>query len=173
MNEQEALLNYVRQSSPEVNIILRTNNGNLEGKTFDGLFTIGDVPCPLYRIINNDYVIISEGNIITDPAYLSCTSDLDNVINHVDGTHIACLKIKIEAPLPHINVHKRLPNQNDEGEFILPRGSRLLLTGTTHYQEINGIQQFLYDERSLLGVNALMELYHINEITTYELTYLE
>ena len=123
--------------------------------------------------LNNDYVIISEGNIITDPAYLSCTSDLDNVINHVDGTHIACLKIKIEAPLPHINVHKRLPNQNDEGEFILPRGSRLLLTGTTHYQGINGIQQFLYDERSLLGVNALMELYHINEITTYELTYLE
>lgn len=173
MNEQEALLNYVCQGSPEVNVILRTNNGDLEGKTFDGLFTIGDVPNPLYHLMNNEHVVIGEDNIMTDPAYLSCTSDVDNFIARVEGTHIACLKIQIESPSSRINVQELLPDQNDEGEFILPRGSRLLLTETTHYQGINGIQQFLDNERSSSSARELNGIYHINEITVYKLTYME
>lgn len=67
MKEQEALLNYVCQSSPEVNIILRTNNGNLEGKTFDGLFTIGDVPIEeTFTIKENESSSVSHSLINED-----------------------------------------------------------------------------------------------------------
>lgn len=72
------LRKYVSEANPEVNQLLR-NDMNASEYTFDSLFKKGIVPKPLYRLINNEHILIQDG-IFTDKGYLSCTSDFDSFI---------------------------------------------------------------------------------------------
>ena len=84
-----------------------------------------DIKTPL-TIIAATISAIQDG-IFTDKGYLSCTSDFDSFINHVEGVNIACLQFDIPESFKCIDVCVLLPDYNNEREIILPRGLRFLI----------------------------------------------
>ena len=113
--EKYNLEEYVVKASPKVNQLLR---GNIDASeyTFDSLFEKGIVSQPLYRLINNEHIHIQDG-IFTDKGYLSCTSDFDSFINHVEGVNIACLQFDIPESFKCIDVCVLLPDYNNERDY--------------------------------------------------------
>lgn len=57
--ELKNLNNYVSESEPNVNKLLRANLTASE-YIFDSLFEEGMVPQPLYRLINNEHIHIQD-----------------------------------------------------------------------------------------------------------------
>ena len=71
----EKLKEY-KTNSTTINTELRNGAENPELYAIDELFSDVDVPSILYRIPDNQYVII-RNDIFCDPAYLSCTDNVD------------------------------------------------------------------------------------------------
>lgn len=166
--ELKNLNNYVSESEPNVNKLLRANLTASE-YIFDSLFEKGMVPQPLYRLINNEHIHIQDG-IFTDKGYLSCTSDFDSFINHIEGEHIACLQFDIPHSFERIDVYSLLPNYNDESEIILPRGLQFSIEQIQTYSTYSEIQDFLDHIESISSTKEICNLYGIKTIHYYKLT---
>lgn len=166
MNELENLKLYLQQAEPEVNKALR--NGDESDLTFDSLFQRGNVPPFLYRMLSIEHVAIKD-DVVQDPAYLSCTTSIDNFIEHVTGSHIVCFKIQMNPPANRICVQEIEPNMNDEGEYILPRNSRIQVISSTTYSTNIEFEELCEQEELELSGKMLMDLYHIESITLYEM----
>ena len=164
MDEIDNLKKYLRQSEPDVNKELRLGNNNC-GLTFDSLFYWGETPSVLYRLLPNDNVEITD-NALCDSAYLSCTNSIDNFIDHVNADDIACLKIHINRPILRIVPNQLFEQNNDEGEFILPRNTRLHLLRCYKYEH-DEFADFIENEKCIISPRELKEVYKINSITLY------
>lgn len=162
------LRKYVSEANPEVNQLLR-NDMNASEYTFDSLFKKGIVPKPLYRLINNEHILIQDG-IFTDKGYLSCTSDFDSFIHHVEGVDVACLQLDIPGCIESIDVHALLPDHNNEKEIILPRGLRFRIETEQHYTTYCEIQNLLDNVGSISSAKEICDLYNIKTIHYYKLT---
>lgn len=95
----EHLRAYITKSEPLVNRQLREGKEHVDG-LFDSLFTTKEEPKTLYRLLPNSFVSIvkdNEKDIFTDKAYISCSSNFDSFIGHVDDADIACLMINISG----------------------------------------------------------------------------
>ena len=162
------LRKYVSESSPMVNYLLRCDM-DASMYTFDSLFKEGLIPQPLYRLINNEHIHIQDG-IFADKGYLSCTSDFDSFITHVEGVNIACLKFDMPDHFECIDVCALLPDCNNEREIILPRGLRFLIQSIQVYSTYSEIQDFLDNIESISSAIEICEQYKIGTIHYYELT---
>lgn len=162
------LKKYVSEANPEVNQLLR-NDMDASMYTFDSLFEEGSIPQPLYRLINNEHIHIQDG-IFTDKGYLSCTSDFDSFINHVEGVNIACLQFDIPESFECIDVCALLPDYNNEREIILPKGLRFRVESVKEYATPCEIQDFLDNIGSISSAKEICEQYKIGTIHYYKLT---
>lgn len=168
--QKDNLRKYVSEANPKVNHLLRCDvDASLY--TFDSLFKEGPIPQPLYRLINNEHIHIQDG-IFTDKGYLSCTSDFDSFINHVEGVNIACLQFDIPESFKCIDVCVLLPDYNNEREIILPRGLRFLIEPIQVYSTYSEIQDFLDNIGSISSTKEICEQYKIGTIHYYKLTLL-
>ena len=163
------LRKYVSEANPIVNQLLRSDMDASE-YTFDSLFEKGIIPQPLYRFINNENVHIEDG-IFTDKGYLSCTSNFESFINHIEGVNIACLQFDIADEFKRIDVHALLPDFNDESEIILPKGLRFRLLDRQTYSTRNEIEDFLNKVESISSVNEICDIYKIRTIQYYKLAF--
>lgn len=166
--EKYNLEEYVVKASPKVNQLLR---GNIDASeyTFDSLFEKGIVSQPLYRLINNEHIHIQDG-IFADKGYLSCTSEFDSFINHVEGEHIACLQFDIPNSFERIDVCSLLPNYNDESEIILPRGLQFRVEEIQTYSTYSEIDHFLNNVGSYSSAKEICDIYGVKTITNYRLS---
>ena len=131
----EILRRYVTEAEPLINKQLRLNNADAnEVALFDSLFSNSDIPKYMYRWLPSYYVTIID-DILTDNAYLSCSSNPGSFINHVSDKDLACYMINTCEELKTINVNALLPNHNNEGEYILPRGIKLEVTADKLYKQ--------------------------------------
>lgn len=162
------LRKYVSEAYPTVNHLLRSDI-DASMYTFDSLFEEGSIPQPLYRLINNEHIYIQDG-IFADKGYLSCTSDFDSFIHHVDGVNVACLQFDIPDSFERIDVHALLPDHTDEGEIILPRGLQFLIKQIQVYSTYSEIQDFLDSIESISSAKEICEQYKIASIHYYILT---
>ena len=162
------LKKYVSEANPEVNQLLR-NDMDASMYTFDSLFNEGPIPQPLYRLINNEDIHI-QNEEFTNKGYLSCTSDFDSFINHVEGVDIACLQFDMPDRFECIDVCALLPDHIDEGEIILPKGLRFLIEPIQVYSTYSEIQDFLDDIGSISSAKEICEQYKIGAIHYYKLT---
>ena len=164
------LIGYVSNSEP-INSILRKGLYIPEIDILDGLFTKGEVPHFLYRLLPNDNIIIDENGTIIDSAYLSCSGNFDDFIDNVGPTkHLACLRIESVSPIERINVRELLPDFNDEGEIILSRNLVLNVIGIDNYDGIDQFEVFL--KKVDCDSTSPLELYKvmgIEKITLYSL----
>lgn len=163
---------YVESAEPEINKFLRAGIVTEDVPLFDLLFKEADVPDILFRLLPVENVNIIDG-IICDPAYMSCTNDIDKFIDKVRGENIACLKINMHSPFHRISVNEVLPNHNDEGEYILPRNLRLNVLNHYLFNDIAGFTVFLDLVDSYESAETLMDIYHYNDIHLYELEIVE
>ena len=166
--EKYNLEEYVVKASPKVNQLLR---GNIDASeyTFDSLFEKGIVSQPLYRLINNEHIHIQDG-IFADKGYLSCTSEFDSFIHHVDGVNGACLQFNIPDSFQRIDVHALLPDHTDEGEIVLPRGLQFSVESVQEYATPSEIQNFLDNIGSISSAKEICGIYGIKTITYYRLS---
>ena len=121
---------------PRLNQLLRNGVCHNDIRIFDSLFKKNTLPQYLFRIFPQENLII-DSNIITDKAYLSCTTDAENFIGKAGCGEIVCLRIHTNPELLSINVKEILPDHNDEGEYILYRDLRLkiLNNGRKNYDQ--------------------------------------
>lgn len=162
------LRKYVSEATPKVNKLLR-NDEDASKYTFDSLFKEGPIPQPLYRLINNEHIHIQDG-IFADKGYLSCTSDFDSFINHVEGEHIACLQFDIPDSFERIDVCSLLPNYNDESEIVLPRGLQFRVEEIQTYSTYSEIDHFLNNVGSYSSAKEICDVYGVKTITNYRLS---
>lgn len=135
-------LKEYKKNSQNINQELREGNADADTCAIDELFSEIEVPSILYRLLDNQYMIFN-GDIFCDPAYLSCTDDADNYICKTDPTnHLACMVINMKSPFSSINVTKKLPEFDGEGEFILPRETRLRLVESKDFNNIAKFDEF-------------------------------
>lgn len=154
MEAIEKLKEYKNESN-EINNKLRNGIVNSETCLIDALFSRKAVPSILYRLLDNKYINIIDG-IFCDPAYLSCTKDIDEFICKTDPTnHIACIIIQMKSPFLCINVSEIIPEFDDEGEYILPRELKLRLVGYKKLNSITEFDEFLDKIGSCTGSNEL------------------
>ncbi len=155
MNALELLKKY-KESSRDINNELRKGNLTLENTAIDALFSKKEVPSTLYRLIDNKHVQF-EGGIFCDPAYLSCTDDVDEFIGKTGPKeHIACLKINMVSPFLCINVKEVLTDYDDEGEYILPRKTKLkLVEEPMVYSGVSQLEEFLDEFDCNIGSKQL------------------
>ena len=139
--ELENLKNYISQSEPEVNKLLRQGK-DASNLTFDNLFRVGSIPQPLYRILPNNCVHINKDEF-TDSAYLSYTEDIDLFIGHVTGDDIACLQFEFAQNYNRIVVNDLLPKFNHEKEIILPKGLTFSVNDIRYHSNQHEIKIFL------------------------------
>lgn len=166
--QNDNLRKYVSKANPMVNHLLRSDM-DASMYTFDSLFKEGSIPQPLYRLINNEHIHIQDG-IFADKGYLSCTSDFDSFINHVDGEQIACLQFDIPDSFERIDVCSLLPNYNDESEIILPRGLQFRVESVQEYATPSEIQNFLDNIGSISSAKEICGIYGIKTIAYYRLS---
>ena len=132
-------LKEYKKNSQNINQELREGYTNAETCAIDELFSEIEVPSTLYRLLDNQYMNFN-GDIFCDPAYLSCTDDADSFICKTDPTnHLACMAIKMKSPFSCIDVTKMLSEFDGEGEFLLPRKTKLKLVES---KDFNGIAEF-------------------------------
>lgn len=140
----ELLKLYVSESEPRINKQLRTNQADShEVALFDSLFADNAHPEYVYRWLPSCYVKNNDG-ILTDKAYLSCSSDPSCFIDHIFGKDLTCYMINTCEELKIINVNALLPNYNNEGEYILPRELILEVKLDKTYRQ-SDFAQFLSD----------------------------
>lgn len=166
--EKNNLKEYVTKADPEVNKLLRKGEADVDG-LFDGLFLYGKTPETLYRYLPNCNVNILD-NIYCDKGYLSCSKDSSKFIGKVDASDLAVLIIKIPHKTCRIDVNEILDGCNDEGEFILPRETKLYeIRNSERFETEDGLTRFIDsvcpDER----YRSLTDIYHIESITSYYL----
>lgn len=166
--QMENLKKYVSEANPMVNHLLRSDL-DASMYTFDSLFKEGPIPQPLYRLINNEHIHIQDG-IFADKGYLSCTSDFDSFIHHVDGVNVACLQFNIPDSFQRIDVHALLPDHTDEGEIVLPRGLQFRVESVQEYATPSEIQNFLDNIGSISSAKEICGIYGIKTITYYRLS---
>lgn len=104
-----------------------------------------------------------------DPAYLSCTDDVDKYLGRINSNDIACMIINVPSPFQRIVVNEMLPNFNDEGEYILPRNLRLRRTTYQQYIGINSFMDFIEKVGSYESAKTLFDIYHVERIDIHEL----
>lgn len=155
MDAIEILKKY-KNNSKEINNLLRNGIINSETCAMDELLSKEGVPPILYRLIDNKYAKF-DGGIFCDPAYLSCTGDVDEFIGKTGPKeHIACLKIYMVFPILCINVKKMLTDYDDEGEFILHRNTKLRLVEEPKvYSGVSQFDEFLDEYDCSIGSNQL------------------
>lgn len=164
--ELSSLEKYVSEACPEVNQNLRKGGTEIEG-LFDGLFEVGKTPEKLYRFIPNQYIEISIEGHYSDKAYLSCTKDTSYVISHFTTDNLAFLIINLPLMTKRIVVKELLPNHNDEGEYILPRGLVLLVDNeSTKYETDTELRCFIEKYNCSSSVKELRAL-NVKCITCY------
>lgn len=162
------LRKYVSEAYPTVNHLLRSDM-DASMHNFDSLFEEGSIPQPLYRLINNEHIHIQDG-IFADKGYLSCTSDFDSFVNHVEGVNIACLQFDMPNRFECIDVCTLLPDYNNESEIILPKGLRFRVESVKEYATPCEIQDFLDSIESISSAKEICEQYKIETIHYYKLT---
>lgn len=167
MNELELLKEYITSSEPRLNYELRSGENCEDAVIFDRLFSVGEVPTTLYRFLPDKNMQISEDNIFCDSAYLSCTSDIDKYWGRTNGEKLTCIMIKTHSPMSRVDINSFLPNQNDEGEYILPRNSRLRITKHQCFEGIHGFEKFIDIVGSFENANTLSDIYHYHKIDLY------
>lgn len=169
--EKYNLEEYVVKASPKVNQLLR---GNIDASeyTFDSLFEKGIVSQPLYRLINNEHIHIQDG-IFADKGYLSCTSEFDSFIHHVDGVNVACLQFNIPDNFQRIDVNALLPDHTDEGEIILPRDLQFRVEEIQTYSTYSEIEDFLSNVGSYSSAKEICDIYGVKTITYYRLSLIQ
>ena len=167
--ELEALKNYVRDSAPKVNKLLRRGEVPVDG-LFDGLIKTMDKPKILFRWLPNRFMHVIDKNRYQDKAYYSCSNSFDAFIGRVDGNNLACLKIKTGDSFQGVNVNELLHDYNDEGEFIVPHGHAFRVNQSTVYTD-NEFDKLLLKEGSNERPNTLTDVFHIKSITVYEMEY--
>ena len=167
----DVLIEYVTNSE-SINNSLRHGFNYPEMKILDGLFHEGNVPRYLYRLLDKNNLVIENDNIILDAAYLSCSSHFDDFINGIGAvSHMACLRIEDASPINRIIVNDLLPNQNDEGEIILPRNLRLQITSVENFNGVDDFMRLLeIVECDSTGPEELYYVMGIEEITLYSLS---
>lgn len=140
-----------------------------EVQLLDSLFQQNSLPMHLYRWsgLRED---CEEGNVISEKGYLSCTIDAQHFMNHVLGEHITCFIISTNTQIPSIIVNSILPDANDEGEVILPRDTKFLVTKSELYTENEF--NIVLDKINVddIKAKALVDLYNIK---TIRLVYLD
>lgn len=169
MEALEVLKNYVGDSKP-INDTLRKGTDIPEKDILDGLFVEGEVPHYLYRLLDISEVDIT-GDIIIDPGYLSCSSHFDDFIDSTGKVnHLACYRIEDASPINRIIVKEFLPNQNDEGEIILPRNLPLKIVAIDNYSGADDFERLLEKvECDSTGSKELCYAMGIERITLYTL----
>lgn len=171
-NSEESLRAYVTSAAPSVNEALRNNQieavqGELDA--LDQCFTPIPDAKTLYRFMPASAVKPDSQNQIMDKGYQSCSDDMDLLFDHFSSDDLACLVITCPQGQLAIDVTACLPEGNNEGEFILPRGIRLQVEQTETYlpEDFSHFAE-VFD----LNVSAreLKESYRICSITTYRCT---
>lgn len=139
------LLEYVTNSAPRLNKLLRNSESSPDIEIFDSLFSRIRVQEKLYRLLPEKSFKLSDGNVYYDEAYLSTSISIDNYIDRFPNTirDIVCMEIETGGETECINIMKYLPNQNEEGEFILPRNLKLYLQDQIIYSKEKGFKNFL------------------------------
>lgn len=158
------LQKYVTEVSPLINAQLRNGTADAnQVKLFDSLFARNTLPTYLYRWTSSQKDI-SLNTLLCDKAYLSCSVNVDDFINHVDGDDLTCYKIETNTDLETINVNALLPAANDEGEYILARSMQLKVVSIKLFQQ-NEFNQFLKEVHcDIISAKEMIELYNINSI---------
>lgn len=161
-------LEVYKNNSTTINNQLREGNVVSENTAIDALFSEIDVPPTLYRLIDNKYAQFKD-DIFCDFAYLSCTDDIDNFILRTDPTnHLACFKINMKSQFTCIHVEELLRGHASEGEYILPRNTKMQLVGIEFFDGIERFDVFLDSMNSVTGSKELWA-YGIRKISQYEL----
>ena len=170
MGELDILKEYV-QNSELINGNLRNGIDIPEIKFLDGLLVEGEVPRYLYRLLDNKDVKITDKNSILDAGYLSCSSRFDDFIDNTGNVkHMACYRIEEASPISRIIVKELLPDQNDEGEIILPRYLLLQIVDNIDYNGVDGLERLLEEvECDSTGPKELFYAMGIETITLYRL----
>ena len=169
MEALEVLKNYVNDSKP-INENLRKGTDIPEKDLFDGLFVEGEVPHYLYRLLNISEVDII-GDVIIDAGYMSCSSRFDDFIDSTGKVnHLACFRIEDASPINRIIVKEFLPDQNDEGEIILPRNLPLQIIDNKDYSGVDDFERLLEEVAcDSTGSEELFYVMGIQTITLYRL----
>lgn len=169
MSAIEKLKEY-KNKSDDINQGLREGIDNPDLYAIDELFSEIEVPSTLYRFLDNQYVKF-DGEIFCDPAYLSCTDDIDNFICKVPTNHLACLIIKLDSPTSCIYVEELLPEFDGEGEYILPRSLKLQLVNDSAkvLKSMDEFDKFLEENNSYTGSEELRGARKIETISLYTL----
>lgn len=163
-------LKEYKRNSDAINQQLREGSDNPDLYAIDDLFSEREVPPTLYRLIDNNFVK-SDGDVFCDPAYLSCTDDIDNFICKVPTNHLACLIIKLDSPTSCIYVEELLPEFDGEGEYILPRSLKLQLVNDSAkvLKSIDEFDKFLEENNSYTGSEELRGARKLETISLYTL----
>lgn len=167
MNE-DLIRAYVESAEPIINKDLRAGIISEDVLIFDSFFNEAEVPEILFRLLPFENVHIIDG-ILCDPGYLSCTHNIDKFIDKVGGEKIACMKIHMRSPFPRIFVNDILPEHNDEGEYILPRNLKLIVSSHEQFNDAEHFASFLDLVGSSESVETLTDIYHFKGIELYEL----
>lgn len=167
MNEQ-LIKDYVESAEPTINQQLRAGTITEEIIRFDTLFVEGNMPEVLFRFLPADFVNIDNG-VMCDSGYMSCTDDIDKFMGKVEGNRIACLRISTSSPYRRILIKEVLPNHNDEGEYILPRGIRMKVVAQQRFEGVDGFTEFLEKVGSFESAETLSEIYHLESIDLYDM----
>lgn len=163
------LQEYVSSVFPRLNQLLRNGTVSDDINLFDSLFRKNRLPQYLFRIFPKEN-LIKANDILTDKAYLSCTTDAGNFIGKVERPEIVCLRIHTNPEVLSINVNEILPNANDEGEYILYRDLRLkiLNNGIKDYDQTM-FNTFIQDiDNDNMTANELTDIYQCTNITLIE-----
>lgn len=168
MDKLELLRDYVQNAEPQINQELRVGKDCPNAVIFDSLFVSGEVPDTLYRLVPNSIINFDNDGIFLDPAYLSCTDDVDKFLGGISSNDIACMIINVPSPFQRIVVNEVLPDYNDEGEYILPRNLGLRKTDHQQYTGLNGFMNFIEKVGSSESAKTLLDIYHIERIDLYE-----
>ncbi len=163
---------YISQASPKINQYLRNKTQESENEadnniiqTLRTLFEGCEQPKTLYRVLPSCFVI-TNNSCYRDPAFLSTSINLSDVLPKFAATHgnNALLVINIPKGYPILDVNKHCPQYNDEGEIILLPDSSFYITGQCSYSRHDGsnpISKF-YEEYSDLLFDNLHDVEHLD-----------
>lgn len=170
MGELDILKEYVKNSD-SINDSLRKGIDIPEIKILDSLLVEGEVPRYLYRLLDNKDVKIAGNSSILDAGYLSCSSCFDDFIDNTgEVKHMACYRIEEASPISRIIVNELLPDQNDEGEIILPRNLPLQIIDNIDYSGVGDFERLLEEVKcDSTGPKELFYAMGIETITLYRL----
>lgn len=166
--EKQFLKQYIESACPEVNKLLREDSENIYG-LFDNLFTVGETPPQLYRFLPNSQVRIYE-NQYCDKGYLSCSDDINKIFDHFSDENLACFVIQMPSRTSRIVVNEIFPEQNNEGEYILPHGLELVVSGSKQYASDNDLEEFICSFNICERTNTFREVLRIKSITVYHIS---